>query len=107
MGLMHTCGFCSWKRGEGSATVLDPLCERCGCVLDAGTAYDAAPPATMDPRTMAAARRVAVIVLLLATLPMVLVAAKLGYGQGGLPLAAAATAVAGLLLYVFLAPEPR
>jgi hypothetical protein len=38
---------------------------------------------------------------------MVLVAAKLGYGHGGLPLAAGATAVVALLLYVFLAPAPR
>ena len=107
MTVMHRCGFCDWERGEGPATMLEPVCERCGCVLEAGTPVAAVLPVTMDPRTLVAARRVAVIVLLLGIVPLVLAAAKLGYGQGGLPLAAGATAVAALLVYVFLAPDPR
>jgi hypothetical protein len=107
MDLMHRCSFCGWERGKGSETLLEPLCERCGCVLEAGGAAAGASAAAIEPRALVAARRVAVIVLLLAIVPVVLVAAKVGYGHGGLPLAAGATAVAALLLYVFLAPEPH
>ena len=108
MTLQHECSFCGWQRGEGAATLLEPLCERCGCVMDA-----VAPPAPVvpalagEPRSLVVARRIGVLVLLLGIVPMVLAAAKLGYGHGGLPVAGATTAVAALLLYVFLAPEPH
>ena len=107
MTLHHRCGFCGWQRGKGTATVLDPLCERCGCVLDALVPPEAAPAAApAEPRSLVVARRIGAIVLLLGIAPMLAVAAKLGYGEGGLPLAAGATAIAVLLVYVFLAPDP-
>ena len=107
MTLHHRCGFCGWQRGEGAATLLDPTCERCGCVLDACTGQEAAPAAaSAEPRSLVIARRIGALVLLLAIAPMLAVAAKLGYGEGGLPLAAGATALAALALYVFLAPDP-
>src|SRR3954469_25230756 len=107
MTLRHMCSFCGWERGEGAATLLDPLCERCGCMLDAVPLQPAAVAAPAEPRSLVFARRIGVLLLRLGVVPIVLVAAELGYGHGGLPLAAAATAVATLLVYVFLAPEPR
>ena len=78
MDLMHRCGFCGWERGEGSETMLEPLCEQCGCVLEARAATAGTPVAAVESRGLVAARRVAVILLLLGIVPVVLVAAKAG-----------------------------
>jgi hypothetical protein len=107
MTLQHRCSFCDWQRGEGAATLLEPLCERCGCVMDAVPARATVLAAPGEGRAVVVARRIGGLALLLGIVPLVLVAAKLGYGHGGLPVATAATAVAALLLYVFLAPAPR
>ena len=32
-GYVHHCVFCGWSRPAESATILEPACERCGCVL--------------------------------------------------------------------------
>jgi hypothetical protein len=109
---VHRCTFCGWQRGQGSPTMLDPQCERCGCVLEAtdpaaGGAVAAPSVAAERDAASVAARRLAAVVLLGAMVPVLLAAAKVGYGHGGLPVASAAMAVAGLLLYVFAAPAPR
>ena len=107
MTLEHRCTFCGFNRGGGPATLLDPYCDRCGCVLEALPAPVRTTRAAQTELRAVAARRMALVALLLGIVPLVLVAAKLGYGQGGAPLAAGAAGAASLLLYVFLAPAPH
>lgn len=108
MNWVHRCGFCGWEREAGSATVIDPHCTSCGCVLEAfavGDAHLALPP--RPGRLLRGGHAVALVMIALAVVPLVLVAAKLGYASGGVPLAAGATTVAVLLVYVFLSPRTR
>jgi hypothetical protein len=106
MNWVHRCGFCGLERTAGSATIIDPHCASCGCVIEAIAAAEAHPAAQQGAaRVLRGGHAVALVMIALAVVSLVLVAVKLGYAAGGVPMAAGATTIAGLLVYVFLSPR--
>ncbi|MBI5104053.1 MAG: hypothetical protein HZB46_03530 [Solirubrobacterales bacterium] len=100
----HACGFCGWSRPATSATMLDPRCERCGCVLDAVEVAELTPD--RGPSLRAPAWALPVLLVLLTT-PLVLAAAKVAYARGGTAAGAAAFVIAALAAFVALAPSAQ
>ena len=104
--MVHRCSFCGWERPAASPTMLDPHCERCGCVLEPAEPSAAGwePPAQL--RALGSSPKVARTAGALAVLPVLLAAAKVGYSHGGAAVAGAALFVAALALFALLAPAP-
>ena len=42
MEFVHHCHFCGWQREADSPTILQPHCQRCGCLLSSGRPADLA-----------------------------------------------------------------
>lgn len=75
-------------------------------MLEAVGAAEAHPaPQPGAARVLRGGHAVALVMIALAVVPLVMVAAKLGYAAGGIPMAAGASTVAGLLVFVFLSPR--
>lgn len=104
MAYVHQCAFCDWHRPAGSATVLEPLCERCGCALHAVPAsefeHSRRPSSPRASRLDARVGRFAVFV---AAGLLLFAMARAGFVAGGAPIALAAAGLAALLTAPLLA----
>jgi hypothetical protein len=114
MRYIHRCVFCSWHRSGAAATMLDPHCERCGCLLEAvpreefvadlerrrAARIKAARAAVVSPRALLARR----VVRLGATLVIAAALGSAGYRAGGAAIAAGSFAIATLFSLNVLFP---
>jgi hypothetical protein len=107
MSYLHRCPFCEWEREAGSSTMLDPRCERCGCLLESLTV--GTPPASrMKPApSPAVVGRVTALVTSILLAPVVGAVAKLGYDRGGPELAIAGVILAVLIACALGMPSPE
>lgn len=109
MEYVHRCEFCGWSRAAGSAAIVAPLCERCGCGLSSLRQSELSPVQVSDmdelqrvlPQVDPGVRhalRIAFLVLITAA------AARWGYMQGGPAIAVAAFGVAGMFAVPIAVP---
>jgi hypothetical protein len=113
MDYVHHCAFCGWGRVSGSATILEPHCERCGCALRSATAAELeaslgsespSPDRTAD---RSGARLVAPVSRIAVSIFVMVAAAHAGYAEGGPAIGVAAFGAAGLLTVPVLVPAGR
>ena len=104
MDYVHACAFCGWSRAAGSATVLIPHCERCGCNLHAVGAREfersRTPQSPIHARIGPRGGRAAVFAL---GAVLLFAMARAGFVAGGAPIALAAVGLAALLAAPLLA----
>jgi hypothetical protein len=106
VGFIHACVFCGWSRQAATATIIDPKCEGCGCVLESSPVRPAEAPAlpalgrgaSIPPALAWVAKTVAVTAVMVT-------GAKVGYDAGGAWMAGAGVSVAGLFAVPPLVPE--
>ncbi len=109
MTARHACLLCEYSRPAEHSTVLDPVCPRCGGMLEHTPARPrplrAGAPARLDALRRSALADRAVVALVV--LPLVLAAGKTGWSAAGAAGGAGAAALALLVAYVALAPPTR
>jgi hypothetical protein len=98
MEFRHRCSFCGWTRRASTSVMLEPNCERCGCVLDSAPAASAPAPerraTALPPNAAFVLVRVAIVLAILT----LYAAARIGYDAGGAPGAITGVGLAGFLL---------
>jgi hypothetical protein len=110
MEYVHRCDFCGWSRNAGSAAMVAPLCEHCGCGLTSMRRSDVPVPAVdelaelqlMLPRidgSVLHTMRVAFVALI------TVAAARLGMAEGGPAIAVVAFGIAGLFAVPIAVPR--
>jgi hypothetical protein len=104
MAFVHACLFCGWSRGAAAATIIEPYCDGCGCVLVSSAERPAEPamPALAGPGLPPAlawlAKGVAVVAVMAA-------GTLVGYDAGGPWLAGVGFSATGLFALPPLVPQ--
>jgi hypothetical protein len=105
MPFVHACLFCGWSRGASAATIIDPRCEGCGCVLVSSRRRPAETPmpdltaGPSIPPALAWLVKGAAVAAVMAAGTMV------GYDAGGAWLAGVGFAATGLFAVPPLVPQ--
>lgn len=109
MEYVHRCDFCGWSRSAGSAAMISPLCDACGCGLTSLRRSDVPVPRPSDldelqrivprlgPEALHALRLTFVVLITAA-------AARWGLGEGGPAIAVVAFGIAGLFAVPIAVP---
>src|SRR3954454_5670415 len=106
MPVHHTCPLYGFTREARHTTVLDPSCPECGGVLATqGLAAPAKPG--LGVARLARARSFERVLMLAVITPLVLAAAKVGWGAAGVVGGLGGVVVASLVCFVALAPATR
>ena len=103
MEYLHRCVFCGASRVAGSATILPPHCERCGCLLVSEP--KGARETVLAPVAPGRHRPLGRALGLAASFAVMFAAMAAGYDIAGVWVAVVAFAAAGLAMLPFLAPE--
>ena len=106
VAFVHSCVFCGWSRQAATATIINPQCEGCGCVLESSPVRPAEGPAlpalggraSIPPALAWVVKGVAVVAVMVT-------GAKVGFDAGGAWMAGAGLSVAGLFAVPPLVPE--
>lgn len=106
MPVEHVCPLCGYARESQHNTVLDPICPSCGGVLTAAGPPPGPAPARPMARVTGSPWFERAITALVVT-PLLVAAAKLGWGAAGTTGAVCALLLAGLASYVAFAPTAR
>ena len=108
MEFVHRCAFCGYSRSAQSPTIVEPHCERCGCLLVSESEREASRALVPPEWIETAARRHTRLgrgLMLAAAFAVMFAAAVGGYAAAGVWPATAAFAAAGFLMLPFLAPD--
>jgi hypothetical protein len=109
MEYVHRCDFCGWSRGAGSAAMVAPHCENCGCGLTSMRQSDVPKPPVdelaelqrvlprLDPNVVHA-MRLSFVALITAA------AARFGLAEGGPAIAVVGFGIAGLFAVPIAVP---